>query len=258
MDGPPRNIPAQAQPTSTGHPFNDWLRAQLRSQALSQRALALQSGVAQSTISRLVEGKALPSLGVATRLARGLRESRPSANDSELVRLIGGTQNPTAHVEYAIRADDALVEPQVRQIMEYYLAVRMRGAHPRGTPSIPLDVSVFAKLPTHVARVLRSESIPARRRQLIDVFGVERYVPSVGEVIDTDLDGAGRARRLWRAPRPGDTDIVMVEVANATAGPDGEFEHHWLRVPPTTTTCQTAVAWTFGVDADDYRELVET
>jgi hypothetical protein len=35
-------------------------------------------------------------------------------------------QNPTARVEYALRADEALSEPQVRQIMEYYLAVRVR------------------------------------------------------------------------------------------------------------------------------------
>ena len=34
--------------------------------------------------------------------------------------------NPTARVEYALRADELLTEPQVRQIMEYYLAVRMR------------------------------------------------------------------------------------------------------------------------------------
>ena len=37
-----------------------------------------------------------------------------------------GRTNPTARVEYALRADEALSEPQVRQIMEYYLAVRMR------------------------------------------------------------------------------------------------------------------------------------
>ena len=29
-------------------------------------------------------------------------------------------------MEYALRADEALTEAQVRQIMEYYLAVRMR------------------------------------------------------------------------------------------------------------------------------------
>ncbi len=34
--------------------------------------------------------------------------------------------NPTARVEYALRSDDYLTEAQVRQVMEYYLAVRMR------------------------------------------------------------------------------------------------------------------------------------
>jgi hypothetical protein len=29
-------------------------------------------------------------------------------------------------VEYALRADELLNEPQVRQVMEYYLALRMR------------------------------------------------------------------------------------------------------------------------------------
>jgi hypothetical protein len=29
-------------------------------------------------------------------------------------------------VEYALRADDLLNEPHVRQVMEYYLALRMR------------------------------------------------------------------------------------------------------------------------------------
>ncbi|HEU6440164.1 MAG TPA: hypothetical protein VFC12_06980, partial [Terriglobales bacterium] len=37
-----------------------------------------------------------------------------------------GPTNPTARIEYALRADEALSEPQVRQVMEYYLAVRMR------------------------------------------------------------------------------------------------------------------------------------
>jgi len=44
--------------------------------------------------------------------------------------------NPAARVEYALRADDALAEPQVRQVMEYYLAVRMRRfARPAPVPA---------------------------------------------------------------------------------------------------------------------------
>ena len=49
--------------------------------------------------------------------------------------LFSGSQNPTARVEYALRADDALVESQVRQVMEYYLAVRVRYGARTAAPS---------------------------------------------------------------------------------------------------------------------------
>src|ERR687896_672233 len=59
-----------------GRAFNEWLRAQLKAKRMSQRQLAQQSGVDHSTISRLVRGDRTPSLGTATKLARGLRELR--------------------------------------------------------------------------------------------------------------------------------------------------------------------------------------
>jgi hypothetical protein len=69
----------------------------------------------------------MPSLGTATKLARGLRELGENDDGPQYLGLIGGgVQNPTARVEYALRADEALSEAQVRQVMEYYLAVRMR------------------------------------------------------------------------------------------------------------------------------------
>ena len=94
---------------------------------MSQRQLAQQSGVDHSTISRLVRGDRMPSLGTATKLARGLRELGENDDGPQYLGLMGGgVQNPTARVEYALRADEALSEAQVRQVMEYYLAVRMR------------------------------------------------------------------------------------------------------------------------------------
>ena len=121
-----------------GRPFNEWLRAQLKAKKMSQRQLAQASGVDHSTISRLVRGDRTPSLGTATKLARGLRELRDDADAPQYLGLVtsSATVNPTARVEYALRADEALNEPQVRQIMEYYLAVRMRRyARPVATPS---------------------------------------------------------------------------------------------------------------------------
>ena len=112
---------------TNGRAFNEWLRAQLKAKKMSQRQLAQQSGVDHSTISRLVRGDRMPSLGTATKLARGLRELGENDDGPQYLGLIGGgVQNPTARVEYALRADEALSEAQVRQVMEYYLAVRMR------------------------------------------------------------------------------------------------------------------------------------
>ena len=113
--------------TQNGRAFNEWLRAQLKAKKMSQRQLAQQSGVDHSTISRLIRGDRMPSLGTATKLARGLRELRDDADTPQYLGLVAsGSTNPTARVEYALRADELLSEPQVRQIMEYYLAVRMR------------------------------------------------------------------------------------------------------------------------------------
>jgi len=114
--------------TQIGRPFNEWLRGQLKAKKMSQRQLAQASGVDHSTISRLIRGDRTPSLGTATKLAHGLREIRDDADAPQYLGLVSGgaTINPTARVEYALRADDALGEAQVRQVMEYYLAVRMR------------------------------------------------------------------------------------------------------------------------------------
>ena len=55
--------------TDNGRAFNEWLRAQLKAKKMSQRQLAQQSGVDHSTISRLIRGDRMPSLGTATKLA---------------------------------------------------------------------------------------------------------------------------------------------------------------------------------------------
>jgi transcriptional regulator with XRE-family HTH domain len=122
--------------SQNGRAFNDWLRAQLKVKKMSQRQLAQQSGVDHSTISRLIRGDRMPSLGTATKLARGLRELRDDADTPQYLRLVSaGATNPTTRVEYALRADEWLSEAQVRQIMEYYLAVRIGRLGRPGQPS---------------------------------------------------------------------------------------------------------------------------
>ncbi len=131
-----------------GRGFNEWLRTQLKAKKMSQRQLAQQSGVDHSTISRLMRGGRTPSLGTATKLARGLRELRDEADTPQYFGLVASaTTNPTARVEYSLRADDYLSEPQVRQVMEYYLAVRLRrfSGRPAGAGSVHAGSTPMAR-----------------------------------------------------------------------------------------------------------------
>ena len=125
--------PEASMTTDNGRAFNEWLRAQLKAKKMSQRQLAQQSGVDHSTISRLIRGDRMPSLGTATKLARGLREIRDDADTSTALGVVSvGPQNPTARVEYALRADEALSEPQVRR------RYRWQAWGPRGPPASAL------------------------------------------------------------------------------------------------------------------------
>lgn len=116
--------------------FNSWLRGQLKEKKMSQRQLALQSGVDHSTISRLIKGDRMPSLGTATKLARGLREIREHSDGPSYFASLSSRQMlPTARVEYALRGDDLLTEADVRELMQAYLALRtqrIRDANGKG------------------------------------------------------------------------------------------------------------------------------
>jgi transcriptional regulator with XRE-family HTH domain len=122
----------------TPRSFNSWLRGQLREKKMSQRQLALQSGVDHSTISRLIKGDRMPSLGTATKLARGLREIHDEAEGpAYFASLQARQQLPTARVEYALRGDDVLTEADVRELMQAYIGVRSRRQRNNGTPGTP-------------------------------------------------------------------------------------------------------------------------
>jgi len=127
----------------TPRSFNSWLRSQLKEKKMSQRQLALQSGVDHSTISRLIKGDRMPSLGTATKLARGLREIRDEDDGPAYFASLTTRQLlPTARVEYALRGDDALNEGDVRDLMQAYIAVRSRrlrdnGSTPNGSQTTP-------------------------------------------------------------------------------------------------------------------------
>jgi transcriptional regulator with XRE-family HTH domain len=117
----------------TPRSFNAWLRSQLKEKKMSQRQLALQSGVDHSTISRLIKGDRMPSLGTATKLARGLREiTDDSEGPAYFASLNSRPVLPTTRVEYALRGDDSLTEADVRELMQAYIAIRQRRINGNG------------------------------------------------------------------------------------------------------------------------------
>jgi transcriptional regulator with XRE-family HTH domain len=117
----------------TPRSFNAWLRGQLKEKKMSQRQLALQSGVDHSTISRLIKGDRMPSLGTATKLARGLREIGDEADGpAYFASLNNRAVMPTTRVEYALRGDETLTENDVRELMQQYIAVRNRRMRDNG------------------------------------------------------------------------------------------------------------------------------
>jgi transcriptional regulator with XRE-family HTH domain len=118
--------------------FNSWLRGQLKEKKMSQRQLALQSGVDHSTISRLIKGDRMPSLGTATKLARGLREIHDEQEGPAYFASLSARQLlPTARVEYALRGDEILTETDVRELMQAYISLRNRRRRDSGAPGQP-------------------------------------------------------------------------------------------------------------------------
>lgn len=105
--------------------FRGWLAGQMRARRMSQQQLADRSLVHRSTISRLLSGDRSPSFETASQLAHAL--GVPLELDllpAQLVELEKETSNPVLVVERALRADRALSEEQIRQVMRLYNGFR--------------------------------------------------------------------------------------------------------------------------------------
>jgi hypothetical protein len=128
----------------------------------------------------------------------------------------------------------------------------LRGVH--------VDMRLLTQ-PLTLADVLHTENAEVRRT-LIERY--ERGDPgrfirdADADVIAIDYDRLGNRRRLLCFQLAYDEAYVAVEVTNATPEPDGSHKRYVLRVPPTITSCRAAVAWTFGMSADEYDPDIET
>lgn len=98
--------------------FATWLATQIQARRISQRQLAERSGVAHSTVSRILAGGRVPSLTTANRLARALGH--------ESVHALEVAHDAVGRVERALRLDRLLDPRAVPRIMALYLSLRRR------------------------------------------------------------------------------------------------------------------------------------
>jgi hypothetical protein len=92
------------------------------------------------------------------------------------------------------------------------------------------------------------------RQRLLELVGWERIV-ALAEPGETITDEYGTLHRIRQSsPEP----VVLVEVENATAEPDGSRRRYFLRVPPHTRSPREAVAWTFDMGPERYAPEAES
>jgi transcriptional regulator with XRE-family HTH domain len=115
-------------PPAAGNAFSRWLAAELRARRLSQRALAGRSRVDHSTISRILRGDRVPSLGTTTRIAEALG----AHSGGEILADPGADTSSVGRTRDALEADPALNELDVAAVMRLYLRVRSRRSRRSG------------------------------------------------------------------------------------------------------------------------------
>jgi transcriptional regulator with XRE-family HTH domain len=92
---------------------------------MTQGQLARRSGLARSTISRLMSSEGLPSLDTVSKLQRALPGLLTPAS---VPHYLDSGGQPAARVEYALRMDDALTKQDVQEVMTIYLGMRRQAA----------------------------------------------------------------------------------------------------------------------------------
>jgi hypothetical protein len=96
---------------------------------------------------------------------------------------------------------------------------------------------------------------PVLRNCMIEIMTPERFIKT-GVVSRVSEDETGVLwRKLWSFRGVTIGSWTAVEVVNGTAEADGSRKRYFLRVPSAMRTSREAVAWTYGLTADQYAGL---
>ncbi|MFX0043466.1 MAG: DUF6745 domain-containing protein [Candidatus Hodarchaeota archaeon] len=121
------------------------------------------------------------------------------------------------------------------------------------------DSSILAKLQDYLL-FLKGDKLTARevlscrnveiRSLLLNQFGHEKLIKELeGKIIHQEGDSQLINLNLGNITE----HIRVVKVKDSTTK-----KYYILRVPPTVKTCRQAIAWTFGLEEDEYNPTIET
>ncbi|MFX1323034.1 MAG: DUF6745 domain-containing protein [Promethearchaeota archaeon] len=112
------------------------------------------------------------------------------------------------------------------------------------------DYLLFLKGGDLTAREVLSCRNVEIRSLLLNQFGHVRLINELkGEIIHQDGESQLINLNLGTFTEP----IRVVKVKDSTTN-----KYYILRVPPIVKTCKEAIAWTFGLEEDEYNPMIET
>ena len=96
---------------------------------------------------------------------------------------------------------------------------------------------------------------PVRRNCMIEIMTPERFVDNGGASRVAEDETGILWRKLWGYRGVTVGSWTAVEVVNGTPDTQGSRKRYFLRVPSHVRTPREAVAWTYGLTADQYAGL---
>ena len=88
------------------------------------------------------------------------------------------------------------------------------------------------------------------RRYLLKEYGYSQFFQELSGVV---IHRQGDSELISLQIRKDEDPLIVIKVKDSTSG-----EIYILRVHPEVRTCQEAIAWTFGLQPDEYNPTVET
>ena len=94
------------------------------------------------------------------------------------------------------------------------------------------------------------------KREMIEAMGANKFFGQLDcQIVHNDIDGCGHPRSLLRIPLP-ETERGYLQSVKVVCPTTRRV--YYLGVPPNVTTCQEAVASTFGLKPEQYNPERET